>query len=114
MIKLVYVAGKCNGSNDWEVEENIWRAREAGARVVRCGAMPVVPHMNTARYGGLAPEEWFYSATMALLEGCQGILLLDGWERSKGARGEYERATELDLPSFTEQLYVELARWARS
>ena len=113
-MKLCYIAGPYNAPTHWGIEENIQRARRAGAEVVRCGAFPVVPHQNTAHYGGLADERFFYEGTMLLLEACQGILLLDGWERSKGARGEYERATELDLPSFTEQQFVELAGWAKS
>ncbi len=116
-MKLCYIAGPYNAPTHWEIEANIWRAREAGARVVRCGAFPVVPHQNTAHYGGLADEAFFYAGTMALLEMCHGILLIDGWERSKGARGERLRADELGLWIFGAEVpdhWAALERWAKS
>ncbi len=114
-MKLVYVAGAYNADTHWEIEQNIWRAREAGARVVQCGAFPVVPHANTAHYGGLADEQFFYAGTLALLESCHGILMLPKWEKSTVATREHKRARNLGLPVFEAIISTDwdaLTKWA--
>jgi len=116
-MKLVYVAGPYNAPTDWERENNIWHARSAGAQVVMHGAYPVIPHANTAHFGGLADEELFYAGSMALLEACHGILLLNGWNVSKGAQSEFARAVELGQLVFQEVLpsdWLAMKEWAQS
>jgi hypothetical protein len=47
---------------------------------------------------------------MAWLDVSDAVLLLDGWERSKGTLVEIDRAKELDIPIFNNINGLEL--WA--
>ncbi len=45
--------------------------------------------------------EMIYKADLAMLEVCDALLLVPGWEQSVGVRGEVQRAKELHIPIFT-------------
>ena len=110
-MKLVYVAGRFSGVNRACVERNIAAAVEVGLGVAKVGAMPVVPHSNTSHedYEALQPYEFWIEGTMALLERCDALITVPGWEASDGACGEVKRAGELGMPRF--HSLVELEEW---
>lgn len=99
---LVYCAAPYRAPTGWGIDCNIQRARQAGADVARLGAMPVVPHANTAHYDGLASDSFWLLGTLALLERCDAIYLVPGWERSSGARAECDYAEQHGKPIFSE------------
>lgn len=116
-IKLVFVAGPYNAPTHWGIECNIRHAMELGARVVQCGGYPVIPHANTAHFGGLAPEQFYYDGTLEQLRRCDAILLAENWDESVGARRECQTAVELGMPAFYAALesdWEQLAQWVRS
>ena len=88
MIRLIYVAGPLRGPDNWAVETNI-RAAEAVARsVAEMGGMPVVPHTMTRFWGCVASEDFWLQGTLRLLEVCDAMVLVPGWETSAGTRSE--------------------------
>lgn len=99
-IKLVYVAGPYRARLPWEVETNIHKAWRLGVGVARLGAMPVIPHANTAHMDGLQSDDFWLEATLALMRRCDGVIVTSDWERSFGARGEVEEAIRLGIPVF--------------
>jgi len=102
MIKLVYVGGPYRADTEAQVDTNIAKAREMGKRVARMGAYPVTPHSNTAHFDGTAPDAFWLPATLELARRCDAMVVCDGWETSKGTRGEIDLMHKLARPVFFE------------
>lgn len=89
---LVYVAGPY--SSKWgKIGEfiNILKARRVASKLWRMGYTVICPHLNSALITGLTQQEW-YLRDLKLLSKCHVIVMLPGWERSKGARIELDYA----------------------
>jgi hypothetical protein len=98
----VYVAGRYSGDNVLDVLRNIGRGEAAAAELFDMGFAPFCP-WHDKDYVIKNPEgdftvEKFYNYSMAWLEVCDIVLLLPGWETSKGTLKEIERAEELGIP----------------
>jgi hypothetical protein len=91
--------------------KNIHAAWELGCEVATLGAMPVVPHMNTAQMDDLQPQPWWLEATLVLMRRCNAVIFTPDYERSKGALGEEAEAKRLGLPCFYS--VGELAQWLK-
>jgi Domain of unknown function (DUF4406) len=100
-VKIVYVAGCFRGVTAWDVAENVRAAERVGFEVAKLGAMPLIPHANTAHFDGTLTAEFWLEGTMALLRrGCDAVMLVNGWERSTGTKAEIKEAQRLGLPVF--------------
>lgn len=102
MIHLVYIAGPFSAPTREGVEENIRRATEAGIEVARLGLFPVIPHANTGHpeFERVQNYEFWCEGTMMLLEKCHAILMLPGWEKSRGSRAELRFAQFRRMPIY--------------
>jgi hypothetical protein len=99
-IPVVYVAGPYRAATRMQVHQNIRRAEEVGAAVMALGAMPIIPHANTAFMDGSVPDEHFLNGDMAILRRCDAIVLIPGWMGSEGTRNELRFANLNDIPDF--------------
>jgi hypothetical protein len=103
-IRLVYIAGPYRGS-DIQIRANVTNA-EMIAEVIIANApnlLPIVPHSIGRRYEHIRPDHDFWlPATLALMERCDAVYLLPGWERSEGTMAERARAMEMGLPVFVD------------
>ncbi len=111
-MKIVYVAGKFRGPTAWDIAENVRIAERVGLEVARAGAMPLIPHANTALFHGQGTEQFWIEGTLELLRRCDAVLCCHNWKDSVGARGEVELARNLGLPVF--ELPAHLLHWLRS
>lgn len=67
----------------------------------KLGAYPAIPHTNTGAWfiGTHTPELW-YELTLEFMRRCDAVILVPGWENSKGTREEKKEAERLGLPVF--------------
>lgn len=91
----VYISGPISGRKREEVEAHF---AEAASIIQECGHTAVSPLDN-----GLTPDApWreHMTADISMLLGCDAILMLFEWKRSKGARIEHTIAMEAGMTMF--------------
>lgn len=99
-MRVIYIAGPFTGPTPWDVEQNVRRAEAVALEVAKLGAAPLCPHANSRFFHGQCTPEFWYAATMALLKRCDAILMIPGWENSKGSREEKQWAVDNGVPVF--------------
>jgi len=107
---LAYVAGPYTADTLDGVEENCRRARLVGKELAKCGptVFPVVPHQTGRDMEDIGDYEYWCEATLELMRRCDVVYAMQGWENSKGARGEVAEANKLGIPV----IYHDLALFA--
>lgn len=90
---LIYISGKVSGTDDY-----VKRFAKAEKDLREIYGVSVV---NPVKVGCVLPETLTYDdymkIDMALLEMCDGIYMLNGWEESCGANREYGFAMASDM-----------------
>ncbi len=104
---ILYLSGPYSAGNGRTVADNIAVARAHAVAAARKGWFPFTPHLNTAGFEIDCPEvshqEWLdgdLAILRALSQAGVAVLLLPGWEQSKGARLERDWAIHLNLEVF--------------
>lgn len=82
----------------WGVAENVRAAERIGLLVALAGAMPLIPHANTAHFHGIQADEYWLEGTLELLRRCDGGVFLPKWRQSSGSVGEFRVAGSLSIP----------------
>lgn len=100
MIPLIYVAGPYRGIHPSDVDDNIVAARKLGKMICEVGAYPIIPHSNTGFFDGIQTDEFWLEATLEAMKRCDAVVLLPGWESSRGSRGERDTAIDRRIPVF--------------
>lgn len=115
-MKVVYIAGPYRGKTAWKIAENIRRAERLGYSVAEFGAMPLIPHANTAHFDGEFTSKFWLDGTMELMRRCDAVFLTEDWEESAGATAEREEAVRLGLPIFTDigDVWSRFEKWVQS
>jgi len=99
-MRVVFIAGPFTAGTAWDIEQNVRCAEGCALAVARSGAMPLCPHTNTRLFHGQCTEQFWYDGTLELLRRCDAVLMVPGWERSKGATNERRFAEQIGLPVF--------------
>jgi len=104
---ILYISGPYSPGNGRTVAENIAVARSYAVAAVKAGWFPFTPHLNTAHFEDFCPnvshQEWLdgdLTILRALSHADVAVLLLPGWEESRGARLERDWAIHLNLEVF--------------
>ena len=103
MQPLIYVAGPYRAATRDDIARNIDAARVIGISAAALGWFPVIPHANTAHMELDLPElgdDFWLRGTMEMMERCDAVVLVPGWQNSAGTLGEIARAYELRIPVF--------------
>ena len=91
-MKVIYVAGAFTAPTPWDIEKNVRKAEEVGFMVAQVGAMPLIPHANTRFFHGQQTPQYWYDGTMELLKRCDAVIMVPGWEKSRGSVVEHAYA----------------------
>lgn len=107
---LAYVAGPYTADTLEGVEENCRRARDVGVELAKCGPTvgPIIPHQLGRGIEVIGDYEYWCELTLELMRRCDVVYAMQGWEGSKGARGEIAEANKLGIPV----IYHDLALFA--
>ena len=102
--EYVYISGPMTGIPDFNADSffgaEIWLADTYGCRVVS-------PRLNAEILGAGREHEMYMLVALAELRTCTSVVLLDGWQTSKGCAQEVRLAIKLKLNIF------ELAKLAK-
>lgn len=96
-MRRIYIAGPFRGATPWEVEENIREAERLALRVAREGDCPVCPHTMWRHFDKALPDEFWLQAALLLMNTCEGLRVVGGYERSSGTKREIELAREAGM-----------------
>lgn len=96
----VFIAGAYSGTPE-EIEHNLSKAREVVEMVTKAGWVPICPNVFWHPLAEFQDYEFWLEAALGLIETCQVLVLVDGWEKSSGVAKEIKRAQELWIKILT-------------
>lgn len=103
-MKRVYVAGAYSADNVIDILKNIGKGEYYAGQLFLRGFAPFCPWHDKSyvmdNWNKNFIIEQFYDYSMAWLEVCDYMLVVPGYENSKGALKEIEKAKELRIEIF--------------
>lgn len=96
-MKVVYIAGPYGDAGGFV------RARELAATLAINDIGFCCPHLNSAHFEVITPEvpvSFWRELDLKLLQACDGVAVLAGWQRSEGTKAEIAEAEKLGLRVF--------------
>lgn len=87
---IVFVSGPYRG----DVSGNIERAKQVAIRLWKLGYAVVCPHLNTAHFDGICPDETWLKGDLEIMSRCDAVYMMAGWDTSAGAKAERAAAIE--------------------
>lgn len=91
-IKVAYIAGPYGDASGYHaIDRNIAQAREAAAWCAENGFGYYCPHLNSAHFEVITPSvpvDFWYAMDLRFITACDFMIVLPGWERSKGTQAE--------------------------
>ena len=99
---IIYIAGPFDHDDLIHgVPANILNASKIALECWKKGWAVICPHKNTAGFEHVdVPVRVWYHGDLALLSRCDAILMIPGWERSKGAQDELTFALKNQIRVF--------------
>lgn len=95
---ICYIAGPYSASTQEGVQANIDAAEAIGKQMLLHGYTPVIPHRITGhwetdpQFAHIKYDEWMRMC-IKLLDKCDVIAMVPGWQKSKGAVIEHQHAS---------------------
>jgi hypothetical protein len=104
-MKRVYVAGPYSADNVITVLDNIREGQRMATRVLLAGYAPFCPFIDfhfslMLREGEKLDVNDYYEYSNAWLEVSDAMLVLPGYERSKGTKAEIKIAKKFSIPIY--------------
>ena len=105
-MKIAFISGPYRAKTTNGIQENIERARQVAKKYWLKGFSVYCPHLNSAFMDGLVPDQVFLDGCLEMikrLDPLQDIfVLMKDWQKSTGAKKEFELALEQRLPVIEE------------
>jgi hypothetical protein len=92
-----FISGTYSGSAQ-EIEENVTKARVVIADVLKAGYIPICPNVFWSPFADIQDYDFWLEAALSLLDTCDIMVLVPGWETSSGVKREIQRAREAGIP----------------
>lgn len=103
-MKRVYLAGCYSADNVLDVLKNIGRGEYYAGKLFMSGYAPFCPWHDKnyviTNWDADFTVPMFYDFSMAWLEVSDMVIVLSGYEKSKGTLAEIKRAEELGIPVY--------------
>lgn len=104
-MKRIYVAGAISSSDPIQFLENLRRGMRVSTEVLLAGYAVFSPFIDYSfffqlRDGERIPIDIIQSQSMSWLEVSDAMLLVSGWENSRGTQKELARAREIGIPVY--------------
>ncbi len=109
--RIVYVAGPFRAQTPWMVELRVRAAEQASLWLWKQGVINLCPHLLGRHFDKEIPDPDILAGMLELAARCDGIVLLEGWERSSGSKAELAHMQSLGKAVFYD-LHAVVA-WAR-
>ena len=101
-MKVVFICGPYRARTIHDVVQNIRRAEAYAKKYWKLGYAVICPHMNTALFDGLLPDEVWLSGMLEVLRRCDVVVLTLGWNKSEGSRVEADEALKANKEIITD------------
>lgn len=99
--KVIYISGPYRAPDKFGISQNISKARRVAMRLWREGWAVICPHMNTAWFDDIIPDDQFIAGDMELIKRLDpesdAVYMLVNWHESKGAQAEHKLALDMGL-----------------
>lgn len=97
---ILYTAGPYRAPTLRGIKRNIDNAYAVAGELWMMGHPTICPHANTAYMDGEGTDNVFLQGDLRILERCDAIVMLPGYEKSKGATAELNWAVAHGLEVF--------------
>lgn len=101
-MKIVFISGPDKADEVTHHDENLRRATEIIARLYSHGHVAVCPHADNRNFEPFInlEDEVFISRYLRILEQCNAVAVLPGWNESERCRAEVKHALRHEIPVY--------------
>ncbi len=112
-MEVAYISGPYRADTVNGIWENVQAARKIALKYWRLGYAVVCPHMNTAMMDGACPDDAWLKGHVEIMLRCDVVVMMEGWEWSKGAIEECKAALRngLEIVYLEKYTEAEVAYW---
>lgn len=96
-MKVAFISGPYRSKTVNGIFENIMAARAIGKLYWDKGYAVITPHLNSMFMDDGSPDQKWLDGDLAILERCDAIVMMPGYENSQGAMAELKFAQEEGL-----------------
>jgi len=96
-MKIAYIAGPYRADTINGIVQNIRKAEDVAIKYWKKGYAVLCPHKNSSLFDGILPDDVWLKGNLEMLKRCDIIVMMQGWEKSKGAITEHELAYDLGI-----------------
>jgi len=98
---LIYISGPYNADSEEKIEKNVRKAEDLALELIkRTSHYPICPHTMTKGWEKKISLDDIMRSDFEAVKKCDALLMLEGWEKSRGAKLEKKYAGILDKPIY--------------